>query len=58
MQCSSQNLQQFAAIASPDLQDPLRKIQSFGELLKNEYAGQLVDGIDHPEWPATPTDLG
>ncbi|MVM39626.1 PAS domain-containing protein [Spirosoma sp. HMF3257] len=46
---SNNNLQQFAYIASHDLQEPLRKIQSFGDLLKNQYAAQLGDGVSHLE---------
>ncbi|GAB3894716.1 sensor histidine kinase [Spirosoma agri] len=38
------NLQQFASVASHDLQEPLRKIQSFGSLLQNQYADQLGEG--------------
>ena len=34
---SNQNLEQFAYIASHDLQEPLRKIQSFGDVLRAQY---------------------
>ena len=44
---SNKNLHQFAYVASHDLQEPLRKIQSFGDLLKNQYATELGEGIDH-----------
>ncbi|MBI3891329.1 MAG: response regulator [Candidatus Wallbacteria bacterium] len=39
---SNTDLQQFAYAASHDLRDPLRKIQAFGELLKEEYGPQLT----------------
>ncbi|NID11775.1 PAS domain-containing protein [Fibrivirga algicola] len=38
---SNENLQRFAYVASHDLQEPLRKIQQFGDLLSTEYAAAL-----------------
>ncbi|GAB2605214.1 PAS domain-containing sensor histidine kinase [Spirosoma areae] len=38
---SNENLQSFAYIASHDLQEPLRKIQAFGDLLTTQYAPLL-----------------
>lgn len=40
---SNQQLEQFAYIASHDLQEPLRKIMAFGERLSSKFAGQLPD---------------
>ena len=44
---SNQNLEQFAYIASHDLQEPLRKIQQFGDLLQSQYGEALGEGVDH-----------
>jgi PAS domain S-box-containing protein len=42
LQRSNDNLQQFAYVASHDLQEPLRKIQAFGTLL-GQYLGEELD---------------
>ena len=38
---SNQDLEDFAFIASHDMQEPLRKIQVFGDLLKNSFINPL-----------------
>ncbi len=38
---SNTNLEEFAYAASHDLQEPLRKIQTFGDMLHNRSAGEL-----------------
>jgi signal transduction histidine kinase len=40
---SNQELEKFAYIASHDLQEPLRKVQTFGDRLASKYAQQLDD---------------
>ena len=38
---SNQHLEEFAYVASHDLQEPLRKIVAFGDVLQHQYADQL-----------------
>ncbi len=40
---SNESLERFAYVASHDLQEPLRKIRSFGEILNARYAAQIDD---------------
>ncbi len=44
---SNQELQDFAYVASHDLQEPLRKIRAFGDILESEYSKELGDGVEY-----------
>ena len=43
LEASNRELQDFAYVASHDLQEPLRKIETFGDRLKKKYADDLPD---------------
>lgn len=44
LEVSNRELQDFAYVASHDLQEPLRKIETFGDRLTTKYANELPDG--------------
>ncbi|GAB3750912.1 ATP-binding protein [Spirosoma pomorum] len=46
---SNENLQRFAYVASHDLQEPLRKIQQFGDLLRAQHDGFTKAELDYLE---------
>ena len=47
---SNKELQSFASVAAHDLQEPLRKVQAFGDRLKSKYAEALGEqGRDYLE---------
>jgi PAS domain S-box-containing protein len=50
LQKSNRELQDFAYVASHDLQEPLRKVQAFSDRLKTKYSDKLEgDGLDYLE---------
>jgi signal transduction histidine kinase len=46
LEASNRELQDFAYVASHDLQEPLRKIETFGDRLKKKYADDLPENAN------------
>lgn len=47
LELSNNDLQQFASVASHDLQEPLRKIQMFSHLIQTRYHAALPQEVQH-----------
>lgn len=47
LELSNDDLQQFASVASHDLQEPLRKIHLYSNMLNDQYPDVLGDGVLH-----------
>lgn len=47
LQRSNRELENFAYVASHDLQEPLRKIQAFSNLLEDEFGDKIGEGADY-----------
>lgn len=47
LEARNHDLQQFASVASHDLQEPLRKIQLFSNTIQNRFASALPDAVNN-----------
>ncbi len=45
LQHSNKNLEQFAYVASHDLQEPLRKIRTFSSILQSRHKNEMTDSV-------------
>ena len=47
LEVSNRELQDFAYVASHDLQEPLRKIETFGDRLKSKFGDEMPEGAQN-----------